>query len=244
MKYLTFVLLSLAACLVLARAQFVPTIFNAGAGSAPTFTLLTHTAGGASAGGNTGTSSAENTTGAHLSTVCTSWFTGGTDPVVIDSVGNTYTEIGPLTNDTIAVSFWYKVGTVTTNAAHTVTMTGAGSFFAYSWQTYSGSSAAALDANNSANSGGTTVTSQATGNLTPAAINEAVLACLAVSNAAIDTYTISGTGFTTIDDQVTSVANEEIASSHLIQTSIALAGPTFAWTVPRESYGFIVAFHP
>lgn len=145
-----------------------------------------------------------------------------------DSQSNTWVPL-TLYGSARTARLFYVVGP-TTNAAHTISISGTGNAPALVFSAWSGADlAAAFDKENGNNNPfGTTVQ---TGAVTPAATGSLVVTgfCMDIATAA----TIDG-GFTIAQVGPTGgFGSEQAAFAYLIQTSIVLANPT--WTRPSGS---------
>lgn len=174
---------------------------------------------------NGGTSSAINTLTADLIVVAVSDYASVTASALSDSKSNTYTTRTPAAGSTSRITIWYCQAPAT-DAAHTFTLSGSGTYSSMAIAAFAGSLASPYDVENGAftNAG----TTQATGSVTPSTNGQLLIAAVA-SNATPLTFT-PDLGFTVIDQaQAVGGASIGVALAYLIETTAAAKNVT--WTI-------------
>jgi hypothetical protein len=209
------------------------------------YSLIAHT----SVNGNvstTITTPAINTTGANLIVAVFSWYTAGTKPTLSDSSGNTW--LVARNDDNIANGGSLSISYVqapTVSASHTFTITGTNNFSTLFIEAWSGSAASPLDQTNEASSGGSSVSSQQTGSVTPGQANELLIAGLVNGGSTSTSFAINS-GFT-IPDAVnpgTSGQNYGAGAAYFVQGAAAAINPTWSWTTAQITAASIATFKP
>jgi hypothetical protein len=193
------------------------------AGAGPSgFTLLSNTE---VVGEDGGTSGAIDTTGAKLLVVHVSSYSGAGSVAVSDSKGNTWVPRTPQ-DEGETMSQIFDCVSPTTDAAHTFTITGTGSFAAAQVEAWGNDS----DVEFGGESGADGLTP---GSVTPDA--DGALVVTGVSGSA-SASTYAASGFTVSDSADYNVStNEGGAMAYLVQTSAAAANPTWTANSPTHA---------
>lgn len=201
----------------------------------------------ASAGGpgyNGGAGVSLNSTGANfLAMVFTNTYTAGT---FTDSKGNTWVECTHRQTGACGQSIWYCEAPTSVGASHALVNTNnvnSDWFFFLAFSVSGGN--LSLDAGKEAytDDNGFTVTSQATGALTPSADGALILAALSATNANATGYSISGGGFSSIAlDSDGDTSNRGGAVAWIEQGTAASSNPTFSWTTASRALTALTVF--
>ncbi len=190
-------------------------------------------------GSGGGTSSAIDTTGANLIVIVTAQFSGGTLTTPTDSKGNTYTGLTARTNGSVRNRIFYCLAP-TVGSGHTFTFANSGIFASASVQSFSGAATSSVfDVENGATGSLTTL---ATGSVTPGQDDSLVIAGVGSGNTG--SASING-GFTIANQTTASGSRYSSAGAYLIQTTATAANPT--WTtgdLTGESTATIAVFKP
>jgi lysophospholipase L1-like esterase len=195
----------------------------------------------AAAGLNSGTTSAINTTGATL-LVCVAAFNSAASVTISDSKSNTWTALtlqDPGGGLTVAGLIYY-VANPTVGTGHTFTITATGNAPAGAFMAFSGvTTASPFDVQNGANTNGS-VTSLATGSVTPGQNNELVVSGLGLGAA----NTPSESASFTLVDHLSFVGGTSygVDSSYKVQTTAAAVNPTWSWASATNAAAMIATF--
>jgi len=197
------------------------------------------------AGPNGGTSPSIDTTGATIIVLSVSSYNADAEPTVSDSKGNTYTQLTVKTGATeIRTRLFYKANP-TVGSSHTFTLTGTASYSALFAAAFSGViTTSPFDVQNGS-TGGSGITTLATGSITPNQANSLIIAGIGVGNTPAGAYSINSS--MTITDQTGYAAgnNEGGGIAWIQQGAAAAFNPT--WTFPsttNDVAATIAAFKP
>lgn len=194
---------------------------------------------GTSAG--SGNTAAIDTTGANLlvAIVCDLAGAGAVTPT--DSKSNTWTALTPNVDGASArLTIWYSYGG-TVGSSHTFAANGTGTFASISVAAFSGSASSPLDQQNKAASGNSSVTSLATGSITPTQDNELLIFALG------DNAPPSGTASVSVGailQQAALQAGVSFANSiaYEIQTTATTRNPNFTFSATTFAAAVIGSF--
>lgn len=199
-------------------------------------------------GSGGGTSGSLNTTGSTLLVMVIGWYSGDAEPptsppYVTDSNTNTWIAIpgtrgvsGGAANITI-----YYAANPTVSSSQTFTANYPSSYTTTAIFAFSGvATVSPLDTSNAAGSGGTSVTTQQTGSVTPANNGSVVIAGVSQFIGG-QTFSINGS-FTGIQ-QDSSGGAINCAGAYLIQTTATAANPTWTSTSSGSAAADIAVFH-
>lgn len=181
---------------------------------------------------NGGTGTAFSSTGASLIVVAVAWYNGTTaTPTLTDSQSNTWTALTTEANFSDSLALYY-VASPTTNASHTVTLSGSSIYASLAVSCFSGTAASPFD-QQSVNGISPSATSIQPGSVTPTQGNELLLTAFEHNNAGDAGGTING-GFTIIETSSPAPGSApSLATAYLLQNAAAAANPT--WTKPGSA---------
>lgn len=196
-------------------------------------TPLTHTSKGSTNAGTSVVTTAIDTTGATLIVVLASDYAAGAgQPTLTDSAGNSWTALTVRDSGTGGRAKFYYVVNPTTNAAHTFTLTLAGSYPALAVASFAGTHASSpFDQESGAT--GSSVTSKQPGSLTPSGNNYLVITGLSYTVGEIGAVAVTQmTGAPTPLEDADAVAGQNcgVSLAYEIQTTATARNPTWSWT--------------
>jgi hypothetical protein len=210
------------------------------------FTLIAHT-GSTTPGTNGSTTSAMDTTGANLLVVVASQYSGVSPGAVSDSKGNTWTALtGQTGGNSYARMFYSQGGTVGTGHVFSYS----GGFSTFVVLAFSGAAASPFDVESGSSTNLYYGSSQPCP-LTPSQDGSLIVSGCSIVDGGTTPYYESGGGFTTTDyvgfgyNSGTGDGQEGVVGGYLIQTTAAVANPTWYWTTGNlQSSAVIAAFRP
>lgn len=203
------------------RAALDPVPGGGGGGS---IALVAHTAfTGTGSGG--GTTSGIDTTGANFIVIALATFYLANTPPT-DSNGNTYLALSaqPPGGSGAISQLWY-CASPTVGAGHTFTTPGAG-YPGLAVAAFSGVNASPFD--NETGASGASISSLATGSLTPSQNNSLVISAMAALGGSSGPYL--NNAMTITDYQAETGASVGIGLAYVIQTAAVAVNPTWSWT--------------
>ena len=192
----------------------------------------------ATPGSGGGTTSAIDTTGADLLIVGVSAYADNTATNPTDSKGNSWTALtrSPV-NDPSCRFFYALPGTVGTG--HTFTWSSAGSYPVIMVLAFGGVGASPFDKENGAR--GVTVSSLATGSVTPVEDGELLVSIWA--GLETGTNPSCDNGFSLVDSVAFGNGNNcPGASAYLVQATAAAINPTWSWTTASTAAAALATF--
>jgi hypothetical protein len=201
------------------------------------FSVVASVSTGSSDSGASVTTAAIDTTGADLIVLAFSFY-AGSDFVMTDSKGNTWTALTPRNNGSNRQRLFYCVSP-TVGSGHTWGYSAATVYPVISVLALAGADTAdAFDQESGNSSAG--ATSIQPGSLTPDADNCIVIA--GIENQAGTNLSING-GFTAV--KTDAVGGNCVCGgiAYLIQTTAAAANPTWSWTTSAEAGTGLATFH-
>lgn len=200
------------------------------------YSLIANTSAGGSS--STVTTGAIETTGADLLIVVVGRYQAESAASLIDSKGNSWTELtqSEEVGSARCSIFYCQGGTVGLN--HTFTYEGTSVYVSVAVAAFSGSAATPFDQENGASSPSTN--SLATGSITPSEDNELVIAGFSSNSG----ETISINASMTITDQEPYVGGNSfsVALAYIIQTTAGAINPSWSWTSTAAAAARIASF--
>lgn len=187
-----------------------------------TVTFITSTSAGSTNAANV-TTPAIDTTGADFIGICA---TSATSPTITDSKSNTWTALNSYTNAGGNIITAYYAAAPTVGSGHTFTNTSvvpSMSVFAFSGVKQS----SPFDQQNGATA--QSVTSKATGSITPSENNELILTCLAIGSSLASDYVVDS-GVSTPEAYIPVVGGQHYGNGggYKIQAGAAAINPTWS----------------
>ena len=201
------------------------------------YALLAHTALATETGGTT---PAIDTTGADLLVVLVTQYSDSTPPSLSDSKGNTWTARPRYIGRFTQVRLYYcRGGSV--GAGHTFSLSVGDSFYGtIEVAAFSGSVASPFEADVFSNAGSLSVTSLATGSLTPSMSGSLLIAGIDPGDG---TGLSIDSGFAITDFKApVSGQNQGGGLAYLIQGAAAPVNPTFSWTLAQDCVATLAVF--
>lgn len=184
-----------------------------------------------------------DTSGATLLVVAVHYYAGGTPPTLTDNKGNSGSYVALSANGgSVASVRLYYMAAPAVGSGHTFTATGASSFPAASFLALAGSAASPFDQQNTYfdEVGGTALSVDHNGGITPSEANEIVIAAVTPGDSTSG-LGLNG-GFTTAYTVARAANAYGAGLAYLIQTAAAAANPTWSWTGGSAAASAIASF--